>query len=146
MLGIIRMLEEKTVATKKRSVYPKVFSKNPHIQSQAALILLCRKYGNYNRPYKPKWRVWLSFRNRFLKRMQRKGPLTCHYCNLSPLYKNSRITPYKYRATIDHVHPRSKGGKEFDEANLAVCCAKCNHKKSDKLLSDFRRSNYSITK
>lgn len=128
------------MSKKRNKVYPKVLLKNPHLKSQAALILLCRKLGNFKRHNKPEWRIWLSFRNKFLKREARKGPLTCAYCGLGPLYKNSRITPDKYKATIDHVKPRSKGGREYDESNLAVCCLECNQRKGDKSSSDFARS------
>jgi hypothetical protein len=37
--------------------------------------------------------------------------------------------------TLDHVIPRSKGGRETWE-NLVACCAKCNLKKGSKLLSE----------
>lgn len=37
--------------------------------------------------------------------------------------------------TIDHVLPRSRGGKDVWE-NLVACCTKCNLKKGDKLLSE----------
>jgi len=37
--------------------------------------------------------------------------------------------------TLDHVIPRSKGGRETWE-NLVACCTKCNLKKGNKLLSE----------
>jgi len=37
--------------------------------------------------------------------------------------------------TMDHVIPRSKGGKDTWE-NLVACCTKCNLKKGDKFLSE----------
>ena len=46
---------------------------------------------------------------------------TCQYCGS------------KSKLTIDHVLPRSKGGKDTWE-NLVVACSSCNTKKSDKLL------------
>jgi len=133
------------MSKRKQKIYPKVLLKNPHIQSQAALILLHRKLGNLIRQYRPDWRIWLSFRNKYLKKQSRNGPLTCYYCGLTPLYKNSRITPELRRATIDHVHPRSKGGREYDEANLVVCCSKCNQKKGDKLLKDYSGSDRGLS-
>lgn len=36
--------------------------------------------------------------------------------------------------TIDHVHPRSKGGKH-EWTNVVACCTKCNSKKADHLPS-----------
>ncbi|TWH18394.1 5-methylcytosine-specific restriction endonuclease McrA [Prauserella rugosa] len=38
--------------------------------------------------------------------------------------------------TIDHVLPRSRGGEHSWE-NCVACCAKCNHRKADKLLSEI---------
>lgn len=40
-------------------------------------------------------------------------------------------------ATLDHIVPKSKGGKN-DFLNLVVCCQKCNHKKGNKLLSQTK--------
>lgn len=37
--------------------------------------------------------------------------------------------------TIDHVHPRSKGGKHI-WTNVVACCTKCNAKKADHLLEN----------
>ncbi len=38
--------------------------------------------------------------------------------------------------TIDHVIPRSRGGPHSWQ-NCVACCAKCNHRKADKLLSEL---------
>lgn len=38
--------------------------------------------------------------------------------------------------TIDHVHPRSKGGKHAWE-NVVAACQKCNAKKADILMDDL---------
>ena len=38
--------------------------------------------------------------------------------------------------TIDHVIPRSRGGAHSWQ-NCVACCAKCNHRKADKLLSEL---------
>ncbi|NLV79300.1 MAG: HNH endonuclease [Rhodococcus sp.] len=38
--------------------------------------------------------------------------------------------------TIDHVVPRSRGGEHSWE-NCVACCATCNHRKADKLLSEL---------
>jgi 5-methylcytosine-specific restriction endonuclease McrA len=40
--------------------------------------------------------------------------------------------------TIDHVLPRSRGGKE-DIENLVPCCKPCNSAKRDKTIIEFRR-------
>jgi 5-methylcytosine-specific restriction endonuclease McrA len=38
--------------------------------------------------------------------------------------------------TVDHIHPRSKGGKHTWQ-NLISACRECNQRKSDKLISDI---------
>ncbi len=38
--------------------------------------------------------------------------------------------------TIDHVVPRSRGGPH-SWTNCVACCARCNHRKADKLLSEL---------
>ncbi|GAA1480362.1 HNH endonuclease [Gordonia sinesedis] len=38
--------------------------------------------------------------------------------------------------TIDHVTPRSRGGGHSWE-NCVACCASCNHRKADRLLSEL---------
>ena len=38
--------------------------------------------------------------------------------------------------TIDHVVPRSRGGQHTWE-NCVACCARCNHRKADKLLVEL---------
>lgn len=38
--------------------------------------------------------------------------------------------------TIDHVIPRSRGGPHTWQ-NCVACCARCNHRKADRLLSEL---------
>jgi 5-methylcytosine-specific restriction endonuclease McrA len=38
--------------------------------------------------------------------------------------------------TIDHVRPRSRGG-EHTWANVVAACARCNHRKGDRLLQEL---------
>lgn len=42
----------------------------------------------------------------------------------------------KKATTVDHVHPKSKGGKHEWE-NVVAACKKCNSKKDDKTLKDL---------
>jgi 5-methylcytosine-specific restriction endonuclease McrA len=42
----------------------------------------------------------------------------------------------KPATTIDHVQPKSRGGKDTWE-NLVACCFKCNNKKGDKSLAEI---------
>lgn len=49
---------------------------------------------------------------------------TCQYCGVRLSYTN---------ATVDHVHPRCRGGQTTFE-NTVVCCHSCNTKKGGQLL------------
>ncbi len=40
-----------------------------------------------------------------------------------------------YELHVDHIYPKSKGGKDIP-TNLITACAKCNLKKSDKVLKN----------
>ena len=51
----------------------------------------------------------------------------CFYCE--------DYIPLKYM-TKDHLHPRSKGGKDNLE-NLVLCCAECNKSKGSLTITDF---------
>jgi len=55
----------------------------------------------------------------------------CQYCGT------------KKNLTIDHVIPRSKGGKDTWE-NLVACCNPCNLKKGDKFLKETNMTLRSI--
>ena len=51
---------------------------------------------------------------------------TCQYCG--------EVHPAQ-ALTLDHVIPRSRGGKSAWD-NLVACCHACNHRKSNRLLAD----------
>jgi len=69
-----------------------------------------------------KGRVPLNKRNVLIR-----DQYTCQYCG-----KVSRT-----HMSIDHVIPRSKGGKNtFD--NLVTCCVSCNNKKDNRLPSEAK--------
>lgn len=38
--------------------------------------------------------------------------------------------------TVDHIHPRSRGGLH-EWTNVVAACARCNHRKADRLLSEI---------
>jgi 5-methylcytosine-specific restriction endonuclease McrA len=72
--------------------------------------------------------------------MKRDGQLSCHYCGrsglVSALPDGHTKKDLKNLATLDHIVPRSKGGAEFDEANIVIACHTCNHRKADNLVDD----------
>jgi len=72
-------------------------------------IRLC-KYIRVPRP-----KVYLSRKN-----IHRRDEHICQYCG-------TRVDGH---ATIDHIIPRSRGGRNTWE-NLVCCCTKCNTKKGD---------------
>ncbi len=42
----------------------------------------------------------------------------------------------KHATTVDHIHPKSRGGRESWE-NLVACCLNCNNKKGDRTLAQM---------
>lgn len=55
--------------------------------------------------------------------VMRRDRYECAYCG-------------EYATTIDHVHPKSKGGQN-SWMNTVACCYKCNAEKGNSLLSDI---------
>lgn len=109
-------------------------------------LLLKASYQKQDRDYqllRNYKRIWLNFRNRVLrnKKKEAKGNLICHYCGIPHLVMNFKAPGVKdkFKATLDHVIPRSRGGREFDEGNLVVSCYKCNQKKKDLLPDQFKK-------
>lgn len=89
--------------------------------------------------------VYFRFRKKFLKKqLKEKGCLECTYCHRKDLIightdlehsnLNNKITNL---ATIDHIHPVSRGGALYDPKNCTVACKTCNKKKGNKLLIEM---------
>ena len=55
-----------------------------------------------------------------------RDSFTCQYCN-------TKFKPHEL--TLDHVIPKSKGGKSSWE-NIVCACAPCNNKKADYLMDE----------
>lgn len=55
--------------------------------------------------------------------LMRRDNFRCVYCG-------------RRAETIDHVHPRSRGGQHVWE-NCVASCGPCNHRKADRLLSEL---------
>jgi 5-methylcytosine-specific restriction endonuclease McrA len=67
----------------------------------------------------------------------RKGVLVrddymCIYCGVQPGTLQKGKVVAKSDLTIDHILPKSRGGKDT-WSNTACACAACNHKKGDRL-------------
>lgn len=114
----------------------KILITNPVINSYAAKILLKEKY--YEICDSPK-NTWLKFRLELLTRWEiERGGLSCFYCGKGPLLKD-RDNSDPMVATLDHKTPRARGGEEYNENNLVVCCYKCNQEKKDLSLEEFKK-------
>lgn len=137
---IIRLL-----ISKKKSSFHKITGSVDNPTSMAQYLLLKLSYQAQDRDYqilRNYKRIWLNFRNRVLRNKQKegKGNLICHYCGIQPLVTNFMAPGVKdkFKATLDHVIPRSRGGGDFDTNNLVVCCHKCNQKKKDLMPGQFK--------
>src|SRR5258707_12171533 len=71
----------------------------------------------------------------------RKGVLvrdnyTCIYCGIRPgdVLRNKVLTKSDF--TVDHILPRSRGGKD-NWTNTACACYGCNHRKGNKMPSEM---------
>ncbi len=53
----------------------------------------------------------------------KQGGAYCAYCGL--------VIPLEY-LTIDHIHPKSKGGAVRDISNMTLACLGCNRDKDNK--------------
>ena len=88
-------------------------------------------YTSYVRPLIIRLLKYINFRGRGF-RVNRRGVFRrdkyeCVYCGSSK------------ELTIDHVIPRSRGGKN-SWTNLVTCCQKCNLKKGNKTPDEARMS------
>lgn len=129
----------KILHSRKKRTYHQIFGKATE-GTFAEYLLLKRHFQKQDPEYKVLSnykRIWLNFRNRLIRQIKKKnkGRLTCHYCQSKNLVMNINVqgVPRNRRATLDHVIPRSKGGREFAESNLVVACFSCNQKKKDNL-------------
>lgn len=108
---------------------------SPHSESFAAGVLLRKQLRMHE------VQRWLDTRMEYLTRIEsEKGFLSCFYCSSNNLLKQIEepVTKSKLKllATIDHIHPVSKGGEVWDESNWVVACHPCNQNKADRLLTD----------
>lgn len=83
--------------------------RSPSIEMRVPSVVMLRKYRS------PTTRVVLNQRNVFLRDRFR-----CQYCGR------------RLALTIDHVHPRSRGGQHRWD-NVVACCDDCNGRKGDSI-------------
>jgi 5-methylcytosine-specific restriction endonuclease McrA len=92
---------------------------DPAISSRAAYVLLSQKYKDRE------VEEWIALKRGFLKKtLEKNGDLICHYCGKTGLRMEPDPSGRKLGtlATIDHVVPISKGGKEKEESNFVIAC------------------------
>ena len=123
-----------------------IIEDKPNPNSLAGYILLKQMYryrDSVRRPKDREWRMWLTFRNKLIKKIRKKnkGKLVCAYCGKEHLNANhgSRTAVKGYKATLDHVIPLAKGGAKYDPRNLVVACDTCNGSKADLSLEEFEK-------
>lgn len=83
---------------------------------RAPEIIVLTGYGGHPRPPQ-------SFSKRFL---YQRDEHTCQYCG---------VQPGRAQLTIDHVIPRSRGGRST-WTNCALACERCNGRKGDRTLDE----------
>lgn len=57
----------------------------------------------------------------------------CAYCGCTTQLRNRRLPTF---ATVDHLHPRSKGGRRSN-GNSVLACQRCNGLKGNRRLEDI---------
>jgi 5-methylcytosine-specific restriction endonuclease McrA len=106
---------------------------SPHPQSLAALVLLTKKLA----PRPIGYREWLRYRKWYIREyVRRHKTLECFYCGKGPLKRQSDSNDDL--ATLDHVKPLSKGGERFHSSNLVIACYRCNSRKKDLSVEEFK--------
>lgn len=71
------------------------------------------------------------------KEFRKKFKGKCHYCKRMVRVKHVKKDD-PLRATLDHVIPRSKGGKD-SRKNLVLSCYQCNQAKGHLRAEEFLR-------
>ena len=115
-----------------------IIEENPPCSSYASLVLLTRVYE------KMQVKAWLDFRETLLDAAEaRDGCLQCHYCGRKDLIREipkNRVRQPSNLATIDHVIPKSHGGKDTEE-NCVIACYRCNQKKGDDIKGEWNENS-----
>lgn len=91
-----------------------------------------------------------SRRSTFLRELQyqvvQRDGTRCSCCGVETLVKNSPVwramkEPHRYERTVDHIIPRSLGGKD-EVSNLRLCCRSCNSRKGTRPVQTFGHVRY----
>ena len=81
------------------------------------------------------WKMaWITPARR--TRLYERDHYICYICGIKT-NRDGDMSTDPSAPTLDHVVPRSKGGKD-DDANLRCCCRRCNSVKSDRDLFELQ--------
>jgi 5-methylcytosine-specific restriction endonuclease McrA len=94
------------------------FIRSANIKFRVPEVILLTKYDSV-----PKLSMHFSRLN-----IYKRDNYTCMYCG---------VQPGTEELSIDHIIPRSKGGKSSWE-NCVLCCIECNRKKANKTLAEAK--------
>lgn len=129
----------------KRSVYNHILTVPTSNKTRSAYILLYDKLRaqDDSENWATELKKWLPFRKEILQtELKEEGKLRCVYCGREDLVEGHHEFNKKHLnhntpnlATIDHIHPLSKGGEKYDTDNCCVSCRNCNSKKGNKIIS-----------
>jgi len=88
------------------------------------------------------------FNLNFLKKeLKKRGVLKCSYCKREGLIPGiDQGKNYMTVATADHFLPKCHGGDPFNESNLVVSCAPCNHAKGGNLWHITKKMRKKLSK
>jgi 5-methylcytosine-specific restriction endonuclease McrA len=87
-----------------------------------------------DRPLNPDHRAWLE------RHMERQNG-RCAYCGIPMLLKPRRSKEADRQATLDHVIPLARYGRD-SEGNTVAACAACNSAKAITTAAAFRMSEF----
>jgi len=90
----------------------------PNYQILVPEVIILRRYNKFPRHY-----VKFNRRN-----IYHRDHFTCQYCGKMPP---------RDELTVDHIVPRSRGGKST-WTNVVLACSNCNAKKGNRLLKECR--------
>jgi len=103
-------------------IYEDVFIRSPSVSINLPSTVILKKYFNIRQN---RLKVEFNKRNILIRDL-----MTCQYCGKkfleNPFEKNNYLT-------IDHIVPKSKGGKS-EWTNVVVSCKMCNNLKSNKII------------
>jgi 5-methylcytosine-specific restriction endonuclease McrA len=106
-------------------IYEDILIRSPNISINLPSIVILKKYLNIKNF---KLKVDFNKRNILIRDL-----MTCQYCGKKYQENIFDKNILNNLLTIDHIIPRSKGGKS-DWTNVVLSCKECNIEKSDKII------------